>query len=214
MRTLRKTTMTIAAVSALALTAACGGDDGGTGGAGDGESSASADAAADLVGPGCAEYMRAVPDGGGSVEGMAQDPLAVAAGNNQLLTTLTAAISGQLNPDVNLVDTLNNDEFTVFAPVDQAFNELPKKTVNRLAKKKNAGRLTDILTYHVIAGRISPDDIDGQQQTVNGKTLEVSGSGDELTVNEDVTVVCGGVQTANATVYLIDTVLMPPKKNG
>ena len=52
---------------------------------------------------------------------MAQDPVAVAAGNNPLLKTLTAAVSGGLNPEVNLVDTLNGDEFTVFAPVDDAF---------------------------------------------------------------------------------------------
>ena len=217
MRSFRKTTLTIAAVSALALTAACGGgdSDGGGGSGSDGaEASASADAGADLVGPGCAEYAKAQPDGPGSVEGMAEDPLAVAASNNPLLTTLTAMVSGQFNPQVNLVNTLNNDEFTVFAPVDPAFNELPKKTVNQLAKPKNSGRLTNILTYHVIAGQISPDDIDGEQETVNGKTLEVAGSGDEITVNGDISVVCGGVKTANATVYLIDGVLMPPKKNG
>ena len=52
---------------------------------------------------------------------MAQDPVATAASNNPILTTLTAAVSGELNPDVNLVDTLNGDEFTVFAPVDDAF---------------------------------------------------------------------------------------------
>ena len=212
-RTLKKTTMTIAAVSALALTAACGGEESGGGSSGEASATASADAAADLVGPACADYAKAVPDGAGSVEGMAQDPVAVAASNNPLLTTLTAAVSGQLNPKVNLVDTLNNDEFTIFAPVDQAFNKLPKKTINQLAKPKKATKLTNILTYHVIPGRISPSDIDGEQETVNGKTVKVAGSGDQITVN-DANVVCGGVQTANATVYLIDTVLMPGKKKG
>ena len=79
------------------------------------------DPAAMLVGPGCADYAEAVPDGAGSVEGMALDPVATAASNNPLLTTLTAAVSGQLNPEVDLVDTLNGGEFTVFAPVDDAF---------------------------------------------------------------------------------------------
>ena len=74
------------------------------------------DPAANLVGAGCAGYAEAVPDGAGSVAGMAKDPVATAASNNPILTTLTAAVSGQLNPDVNLVDTLNGDEFTVFAP--------------------------------------------------------------------------------------------------
>ena len=78
------------------------------------------DAASNLVGPGCAAYADAVPSGAGSIQGMSQDPVAVAASNNPLLTTLTAAVSGGLNPDVNLVDTLNGGEFTVFAPVDDA----------------------------------------------------------------------------------------------
>ncbi|MFV0286228.1 MAG: fasciclin domain-containing protein, partial [Demequina sp.] len=77
-----------------------------------------ADPAANLVGPGCAAYAEEVPDGAGSIQGMSQDPVAVAASNNPMLTTLVAAVSGQLNPDVDLVDTLNGDEFTVFAPVD------------------------------------------------------------------------------------------------
>ena len=81
---------------------------------------------------------KAVPDGAGSVAGMAQDPVAVAASNNPLLKTLTAAVSGQLNPDVNLVDTLNGDEFTVFAPVDEAFAAIPKKTVTTLSKDADA----------------------------------------------------------------------------
>ncbi|MDT3315328.1 fasciclin domain-containing protein [Microbacterium sp. KSW4-11] len=165
------------------------------------------DPAANLVGPGCADYAAAVPDGAGSVAGMAQDPVATAASNNPLLKTLVAAVSGQLNPDVNLVDTLNGDEFTVFAPVDEAFAKIPADTIEGL--KTDSETLTSILTYHVVPGQISPDDIVGTHATVQGADLEVTGSGDELMVN-DANVICGGVQTANATVYLIDTVLMPP----
>ncbi|MDT0181165.1 fasciclin domain-containing protein [Microbacterium sp. ARD31] len=165
------------------------------------------DPAANLVGPGCADYAEAVPDGAGSVAGMAQDPVATAASNNPLLKTLTAAVSGQLNPDVNLVDTLNGDEFTVFAPVDDAFAKIPAETIEGL--KTDSETLTSILTYHVVPGQIAPDEIVGTHATVQGADLEVTGSGDELMVN-DANVICGGVQTANATVYLIDTVLMPP----
>jgi len=86
-------------------------------------------AATDLVGSGCAAYGEAVPDGAGSIAGMSADPVAVAASNNPLLTTLAAAVSGQLNPDVNLVDTLNGDEFTVFAPVDEAFAKIDAATI-------------------------------------------------------------------------------------
>lgn len=165
-----------------------------------------ADPAADLVGPGCADYAAAVPDGPGSVTGMSADPVAVAASNNPLLTTLVAAVSGQLNPDVNLVDTLNGDEFTVFAPVDDAFAKIDPATIETL--KTDSAMLSSILTYHVVPGQLSPDMIDGTQTTVQGGTVEVTGSGDSLMVN-GASVICGGVHTANATVYLIDSVLMP-----
>ncbi|GEL98503.1 fasciclin domain-containing protein [Cellulomonas terrae] len=165
-----------------------------------------ADPAADLVGPGCADYAAAVPDGPGSVTGMSADPVAVAASNNPLLTTLVAAVSGQLNPDVNLVDTLNGDEFTVFAPVDDAFAKIDAATIETL--KTDSAMLSSILTYHVVPGQLSPDMIDGTQTTVQGGTVEVTGSGDSLMVN-GANVICGGVHTANATVYLIDSVLMP-----
>jgi uncharacterized surface protein with fasciclin (FAS1) repeats len=226
MRSLRKTAIALAAVSALTFTAACGADEDTADAASEtttsetpaeespadegGEDTAEqgTDPAANLVGPGCADYAEAVPDGAGSVEGMAQDPVAVAASNNPLLTTLVAAVSGGLNPRVDLVDTLNGDEFTVFAPVDDAFAKLPKQTVNDLSKPKNADTLSTVLTYHVVPGQITPDQISGEQTTVQGGTVEVSGAGDDLKVN-DANVICGGVQTANATVYLIDSVLMP-----
>ena len=165
------------------------------------------DPAANLVGPGCEAYAEQVPDGGGSIPGMAQDPVAVAASNNPLLTTLVAAVSGQLNPDVNLVDTLNGSEFTVFAPVDDAFKKIDPATIEGL--KTDSATLSSILTYHVVPGQIAPSDIEGMHTTVQGADLEVTGSGDEWMVN-DANVICGGVQTANATVYLIDSVLMPP----
>lgn len=221
MLSIRKVAIAVAAVSALSMTAACGAD----GGSAEASSGTTADQtpmddqssdamqdtgdpAATLVGPGCADYAKAVPDGAGSVEGMAEDPVAVAASNNPLLTTLVAAVSGELNPKVDLVDTLNGDEFTVFAPVDDAFAKLPQQTVASLSKPKNADTLAAVLTYHVVPGQIPPSEITGKQTTVQGGTVEVTGSGDDLMVN-DAKVVCGGVKTANATVYLVDTVLMP-----
>lgn len=167
----------------------------------------SADPAANLVGPGCAGYAEQVPTGAGSVAGMAQDPVAVAASNNPMLTTLTQAVSGQLNPQVNLVDTLNGGQFTVFAPVDSAFAKIDPATIETL--KTDSDTLTKILTYHVVPGQLAPDEVDGQHPTAQGASLTVTGSGDDLKVN-DAAVICGGVKTANATVYLIDTVMMPP----
>ncbi|CAH0193437.1 MULTISPECIES: fasciclin domain-containing protein [unclassified Microbacterium] len=165
------------------------------------------DPAANLVGPGCEAYAEAVPDGAGSIQGMSQDPVAVAASNNPMLTTLVSAVSGELNPDVNLVDTLNGDEFTVFAPVDDAFAKIDPATIETL--KTDSDMLSSILTYHVVPGQIEPADIAGMHKTVQGADLEVTGEGDMWMVN-DANIVCGGVQTANATVYLIDSVLMPP----
>ena len=220
MRTLKKIIATTTVVSALALSAACGADEPTDTASSDSTTQAEepmeeesmdegmADPAANLVGPGCADYAEQGPDGAGSVEGMAEDPVAVAASNNPLLTTLVSAVSGQLNPKVDLVDTLNGDEFTVFAPVDDAFAKLPQETVSSLATPRNADTLSSVLTYHVVPGQIAPSDISGEQTTVQGAAVEVSGSGDDLKVN-DANVICGGVQTANATVYLIDSVLMP-----
>ena len=222
MRTTKRIAAAAAIVSALTMTAACGGSSSGDSGSGtksssaasssssDMSSSTAADPAANLVGPGCAGYAKKVPSGSGSVKGMAADPVAVAAGNNPLLTTLTAAVSGKLNPKVNLVDTLNGGKFTVFAPVDSAFAKLPKATVKTLSTPKGAKTLSTVLTYHVVKGQMTPDQIAGKTlTTVEGGKLEISGSGNTL-MAQKAHVICGGVQTANATVYLIDSVMMPP----
>ena len=163
----------------------------------------------ELVGAGCAGYAEQVPDGEGSVEGMSDDPVSVAASNNPILTTLVAAVSGGVNPNVNLVSTIDGDEFTIFAPVDDAFAKLDQATLDALAADDGT-LLSTILTYHVIGGRLAPEDLVGTQTTVQGEAVEVAGEGDAITVNGTTAVICGNVQTANATVYLIDTVLTPP----
>ncbi|MCU1533248.1 MAG: fasciclin protein [Arthrobacter sp.] len=169
-------------------------------------SAAAMDPATDLAGPGCAAYAAQVPSGAGSVSGMALDPVATAASNNPLLKTLTAAVSGQLNPKVNLVDTLNGSEFTVFAPVDDAFAKIDPATIETL--KTDDALLSKILTYHVVPGQVTPDKIAGTHATVQGGSVTVTGTKDALKV-DGANVICGGVKTANATVYLIDSVLMP-----
>lgn len=222
MKTLRTRTATLlsaGAIGILALSGCSGTGSGSEGGGSETESSetsetsapASEEAMADteLVGSGCAAYAEQNPEGAGSVEGMAKDPVATAASNNPMLSTLTDAVSGKLNPDVNLVDTLNGDEYTVIAPVNDAFEKIPKEDLDALAG--NADELTKVLTYHVIPGQLSPDEIAGEQETVEGSTVKIEGSGDDLTFG-DAKLVCGGVKTANATVYMVDSVLMPPKK--
>ena len=217
-RNLRRTT----GLAAIALTAtlglaACGSDssDGGNDAASTPTSSApssdamsespsadsGSDAAAQTFGDGCA----AVPTSGdGSFDDMATEPVATAASANPLLKTLVAAVT-----KAGLVDTLNSaDGITVFAPTDDAFGKIPKKTLNAVLSDK--ATLTKILTYHVVPGQLGPDEIAGTHKTLEGEKLTVDGSDESFTVGTgDANVICGNVPTANATVYVIDSVLMP-----
>lgn len=210
-----------AAVAALALAgglAACSSSSGSTGSgsaatgaaaspmASDSPSMAASPAAAGVdFGSACS----AVPaSGAGSFTGMAQDPVATAASNNPVLSTLVSAVKA-----AGLVDTLNNAQgITVFAPTNDAFKKIPAATLNSVLANK--AELTKILTYHVVSGRLSPDQLAGTHTTLNGGTVTVTGSGTNFTVTggssgNTAGVVCGNVQTANATVYIIDNVLMP-----
>lgn len=153
-------------------------------------------------GAGCS----AVPSSGkGSFSGMSQDPVATAASNNPALSTLVAAVK-----KAGLVDTLNSAQnVTVFAPSNDAFAKIPAKTLKKvLADKKT---LSSILTYHVVGQKVAPAGLaSGSFKTLQGGMVTTSGSGEAYKVN-DANVVCGNVQTANATVYIIDSVLMPKK---
>ncbi|BFV55622.1 hypothetical protein KCMC57_up07260 [Kitasatospora sp. CMC57] len=146
----------------------------------------------------------AVPkDGSGSFSGMAKDPVATAASNNPLLSTLVTAVK-----QAGLVDTLNSaNNITVFAPTNDAFAKIPKATLDAVLADKE--KLTKILTYHVTPDRLTPAALAGTHKTLEGSDLKVTGSGQDFTVNGNAKVLCGDVQTANATVYIIDTVLMP-----
>jgi uncharacterized surface protein with fasciclin (FAS1) repeats len=159
------------------------------------------DASAAVFGSGCA----AVPkDGKGSFNGMATDPVATAASNNPLLKTLVAAVGA-----AGLGDTLNTTpDITVFAPVDSAFAKLPPASL-KAALADPKGLLTKILTNHVVKGKITPDLLAGDHKTLEGGTLKVTGSGDSFKVNGNNNIICGNVPTANATVYIVDGVLLP-----
>ncbi|MFE3460822.1 fasciclin domain-containing protein [Nocardiopsis aegyptia] len=172
-----------------------------TAGAEDTESEGMTETAGENFGPGCA----AVPEGGeGSFEGMADDPVATAASNNPALSTLVTAVG-----EADLVDTLNSaEDITVFAPADDAFAKIPEEDLNALLADQE--QLTEVLTYHVVEGRQAPADLeDGTFTSLQGGEVTTEGSGEDFTVNGESAVVCGNVQTANATVYIVDTVLMP-----
>lgn len=203
----------LTAIGALALTA-CGSDSGsGSSSAAPSSSSSSSSSssapatsstatAAVPFGPGCA----AVPKTGkGSFGGMTQDTVATAASNNPLLSTLVTAVK-----KAGLVDTLNNTQnLTVFAPTNDAFAKLPKATLAKVLADKTM--LTKILTNHVLPTRLGPDKIVGTHPTLAKTSDTVSGTVPSLTVKGGATakIICGNVQTANANVYIIDTVLVP-----
>jgi uncharacterized surface protein with fasciclin (FAS1) repeats len=142
--------------------------------------------------------------GPASLDALAQDPVATAAANTPQLSTLVTAVT-----KADLAGTLNSAQgITVFAPTNDAFAALPKPTLDK-ALGDPKGLLTTVLTYHVVPGQLTPDQLAGSHKTLQGSTLEVSGSGEDFKVNGDSSVVCGNIKTANATVYLIDQVLLP-----
>ncbi|HEV7625034.1 MAG TPA: fasciclin domain-containing protein [Streptomyces sp.] len=154
-------------------------------------------------GPAC----KGVPeDGKGSFKGMAQDPVATAASNNPELSTLVSAVK-----KAGLVDTLNSSKnITVFAPTNAAFEKIPKADLEKVLSDKKT--LTKILTYHVVGQPLAKEKLaDGRYPTLAKQELSTSGSGDAYKVNDEAAVGCGNVKTSNATVHIIDSVLMPPK---
>ena len=164
--------------------------------------SSSGSASATDFGSGCASVPRS---GAGSFSGMSTAPVATAAVANPVLSTLVAAVK-----KASLVDTLNSAaNITVFAPANSAFAKIPSATLNSVLANKT--ELTKILTYHVASGRYTPAELASGKpiKTLEGATVKPSMSGGTYSVN-GAQVVCGNVQTANATVYIINTVLMPP----
>ncbi|MFB9904872.1 fasciclin domain-containing protein [Allokutzneria oryzae] len=201
----RTVLLAAAAVSALSLTACGGGGDmaapsSSAAPAATTQATTTASMASGEFGSACASVPK---DGPGSFAGMAKDPVATAASNNPALSTLVTAVK-----KAGLVDTLNTaKDITVFAPADSAFAKIPKADLDKVLADN--ATLTKVLTYHVVPKRLTPADLaSGNFETLQKGMVKTSGSGTAYKVN-DANVVCGNVQTANATVYIVDTVLMP-----
>lgn len=189
-----------AAATVLALSlAACGSSSSGGNNAAANSPAPASNAGAQTFGSACSQIPTAGP---GSFNGMVSDPVATAASNNPLLSTLVSAVKA-----AGLVNTLNTASgLTVFAPYNGAFSKIPSATLSSvLANKKE---LTAILTHHVIAGQLNPDQIIGTHKTLNGDTVTVTGSTSGMKV-DGANVICGNIPTSNATVYVIDSVMMP-----
>lgn len=207
MRATKLTALAAATIFSVSL-AACGNDDSASGDTAPAAAPTMTSAAPSMTtdamvnfGPGCAA-VPSDPADKGSFTAMAQVPVATAASGNPLLSTLVSAVK-----QAGLVDSLNSaDGITVFAPTNDAFAKIPAADLKKvLADKK---QLTSILTYHVVPGRLAPADLAGSHKTLQGDEVTVTGGGQDFKVG-DASVVCGNVQTANANVYIVDSVLMP-----
>lgn len=128
------------------------------------------------------------------------------AASNGNFNTLVAAVTA-----AGLVDTLKGEgPFTVFAPTDAAFAALPEGTVETLLMPENIDQLTAILTYHVVPGAVTSDQLAGQRlsvATVNGEEVHIDGT-DGVTV-ENATVTTADIIASNGVIHVIDSVLLP-----
>ncbi len=141
------------------------------------------------------------------VQAADQDIVEVAAAAGDF-TTLTAALEA-----ADLVSTLQGEgPFTVFAPTDAAFAELPAGTIEELLKPENRQQLVDILTYHVVPGRVMAADVVELDEagTVNGKMIDVQVDGSTVMVN-GATVTATDIGASNGVIHVIDQVILPPE---
>jgi uncharacterized surface protein with fasciclin (FAS1) repeats len=123
------------------------------------------------------------------------------------ISTFNSAISGKLNPEVNLTSMLDNGPYVVFAPNNAAFATMPPARLDAL--KADPAALTKLLDYHLFLGLLGPDDVKGQRPTQEGAEITITGKGGDVKVNDTAKVVCGGIISGHARIYIIDTVLDP-----
>ena len=173
----------------------------------------SLEAAQTLVGPGCAAYAKKYATGPGSIVELADKPVAEAIEHHPMLRLFGSAISGNLNERVDLTQELDAGQYTIFVPTDDAFSaKVPEQWTRTLAEPKSADALTDLLRFHIVDDEQAPRDLSESLETLGGEKLTIERDGDRIRIADQANVVCGGLRTANATIYLIDSVLMPPSQ--
>ena len=160
----------------------------------------------DPQGPGCGDYRNQVPSGAGSIASMAVQTASQAIASNPDLSTFSAAISGKLNPDINIVSVLDGGPYIVFAPTDAAFSKLDPATVTTL--KTDPTVLLPVLFYHMVLGNVGPANVAGKMPTQDGRPVIVTGKDGDIKVNDNRVSCAYAVR--GGYVYMIDTVLTPP----
>ncbi|WP_421709191.1 fasciclin domain-containing protein [Algihabitans sp.] len=148
----------------------------------------------------------ALPIAFGALAAKADDIVEIAAGNSDF-ETLVAAVEA-----AGLIDTLKGDgPFTVFAPTDEAFAKLPEGTVESLLEPENQEQLVEILTYHVVPGKVMAGDIMGKEtmaETVQGQSLDIKAMGGAVMVDQ-AQVIQADIEASNGVIHVIDTVVLP-----
>jgi uncharacterized surface protein with fasciclin (FAS1) repeats len=161
----------------------------------------------DVQGPDCGTYKETLTAAGSSPATLFKQTASAAIASIPELSTFSRAISGQVNPAVNIVSVLDGGPYNVFAPTDEAFAKLDPGTMEAL--KNDPAALTDILYYHIALGYLGADDIAGKLTSQQGAQLTITGSGGDIKVDDVAKVVCGNITAQSAKIYLIDTVLDP-----
>jgi uncharacterized surface protein with fasciclin (FAS1) repeats len=157
----------------------------------------------DLQGSGCDAFKQELPNW----KSLATLPVSQAIASIPDITTFNAAISGQLNPAVNIVSMLDNGPYVVFAPTNAAFDKLEPGQLDAI--KADTAKFASLVYYHEFLGLLGTDDVKGQRPTQQGADIKVTGSGGDIKINDTAKVLCGAIQAKNARIYLIDTVLDP-----
>ena len=151
----------------------------------------------------CDPFKQAVPNW----KALNDVPVSKALASIPDISTFNSAVSGGLNPEVNITSVLDNGPYVVFAPTNDAFAALEPGQLDAL--KADPAALTKLDYYHVFLGLLGPEDVHGQRPTQEGAEIKVDGKNGDIKVNDTAKLVCGGIQAENARIYIIDKVLDP-----
>ncbi len=191
----KSTTLTLGTAALILSATACGATSAS-------DNSTASPGSDELFGPACASLPTSGP---GSVAEIEKQRVDSAVSGIPVLSTLVTQAQA-----AGLAGTLNSAEgVTVFAPTNDAFASVSADTLKTLAADPT-GALATVLEYHVVQGQLAPDQLVGTHPTIEGQDLTITGVDDDFTINDTAEIVCGNIKTANALVYLIDGVLVPP----
>lgn len=155
----------------------------------------------DPQGPGCDKVRAGMP----ALPTLVNKPVSAVLAAIPSISTFNSAVSGGLNPAVNITSVLDNGPYVVFAPTNDAFAALDPAKLESL--KADPAALTNLDYYHVFLGVLGNDTVKGQRPTQQGTQIKVTGDGGDIKINDKAKLVCGAIEASNARIYVIDSVL-------